>query len=296
MAKRSNSRTKDRAAASAEVRRRAVERAERRRRIIAIVAVGVVLLAVVGTIIAAANDKGDQAAKPATTTTGSTLPSEQTTASTTPVPTVAVVPAGAGATISSPTPCPAEDGSSPRTTLFAGPPPTCIDAAKTYDAVISTSVGDLKVFLNTQLAPTAVNNFVVLARYHYYDGAPITSIIPQKTMEVGSDISNADGRQSPGYSVAGDHPKGGTIFPTGTILMVKIPGQGDRFGGAFQIALGDKAADLPADTTAFGLTLDGTDALVAINKAGSPEGGPTKAITINSVHIELAPATTTTTG
>ena len=296
MANRSNSRTKDRAAASAEVRRRAAERAERRRRVIAVGAVAVVLLAVVGTMIAAANDKSDQAAKPATTSTVSTLPSEKTTASTTPGPTVAVVPAAAGATLSGPTPCPAEDGSSPRTTLFAGPPPSCIDSTQIYDAVISTSVGDLKIFLNTKLAPTAVNNFVVLARYHYYDGAPLTSIISQKTMEVGSDISNADGRMSPGYSLPGDYPKGGTIFSTGTILMVKIPGQGDRFGGAFEIALGDKVADLPADSTAFGLTLDGTDALVAINKAGTAGGGPTKAITITSVRIELAPITTTTTG
>jgi cyclophilin family peptidyl-prolyl cis-trans isomerase len=295
MANRSNSRTKDRAAASADVRRRAAERAERRRRIIAVGAVAVVLLAVVGTMIAAANDKSDQAVKPATTSTVSTLPSEKTTPSTNPGPTVSVVPAAAGATLSGPTPCPAEDGSSPRTTLFAGPPPNCVDPSQTYDAVISTSVGDLKVFLNTKLAPTAVNNFVVLARYHYYDGSPLVAIISQKTMAVGSDISNPDGRQSPGYTLPGDYPKGGTIFPTGTILMVKVPGQGDHFGGAFQIALGDKAADLPADSTAFGLTLDGTDALVAINKAGTDNGAPTKAITITSVRIELAPATTTTT-
>jgi cyclophilin family peptidyl-prolyl cis-trans isomerase len=208
---------------------------------------------------------------------------------------VSVAPAAAGAAISGPTPCPAEDGSSPRTTLFAEPPPTCIDKTLTYDAVISTSVGDIKVYLNTDLAPSAVNNFVVLARYHYYDGAPLTKIVSRTVMEVGTDITNPDGRQSPGYTLPGDYPKGGTIFPTGTILMVKVPNQGDRFGGAFQIALGEKAADLPADSTAFGLTLDGTDTLIAIDRAGSQNGGPTQVITVNSVRIELAPSTSTTT-
>jgi peptidyl-prolyl cis-trans isomerase B (cyclophilin B) len=296
MAKRPNSRSKDRQAAQRAAAQRAAERSERRRRTIAVVAVVVVLFAVVGTIIAAANDTGDKTAKAATTTTASTLPGEQSSPSTTPQPTVSVVPAAAGATMTGPTPCPAEDGSSPRTTLFAGPPPTCIDPALTYDAEISTTVGDMKVFLNTQLAPSAVNNFVVLARYHYYDGAPITSITPQTTAVIGSDITNPDGRQSPGYTLPGDYPKGGTIFPTGTILMVNAQGQGDRFGGAFQLALGDKAADLPATTTAFGLTLDGSDTLIAIGKSGNQDGSPTKAITINSVRIVLAPTTTTTTG
>ena len=295
MAHRPTSRSKDRQAAQRAAAQRAAERSERRRRTIAIVAVVVVLFAVVGTIIAAANDKGDTTTRAAPTTTASTLPGDQSSSSTTPRPTVSVVPPTAGTTISGPTPCPAEDGSSPRVTLFSGPPPTCIDKAQTYDAVISTTEGDVKVFLNTDLAPTAVNNFVVLARYHYYDGAPITSITPQKTAEIGSDITNADGRQGPGYTLPGDYPKGGTIFPTGTILMVNIAGQGDHFGGAFQLALGDKAADLPANTTAFGLTLDGSDTLIAIGKAGNQDGSVTKAITINSVRIVLAPVTTTTT-
>jgi len=114
-------------------------------------------------------------------------------------------------------------------------------------------------------------------------------------MEVGSDAPGADGRTSPGYTLPGDHPAQGSIFPTGTILMAKS-GQGDSFAGAFMVVLGDKAADLPADTTAFGLTLDGSDTLIAIDKASSPGGTPTKVITITSVRIELAPTTTTTTG
>src|SRR4051794_27856191 len=193
MAKRSNPRNRERQAGRDAAARRAVERTERRRRLIAIVAVVVVLMAVVGTIVAAANDKGGEASTQPSTTTTTGLGDGPTTEP--PGPTVSVEPPAAGAQISGPTPCPAEDGSSARTTLFAEAPPTCIDPAQTYDAVISTSVGDLKVFLNTQLAPRAVNNFVVLARYHYYDGAPFVLITPQKTAQVGSDFPMPDGQR-----------------------------------------------------------------------------------------------------
>ena len=65
--------------------------------------------------------------------------------------------------------CPATDGSSPRTTRFSGKPPMCIDSSKRYSAVMSTSVGDLSIALDAAGAPLTVNNFVFLARHHYYD-------------------------------------------------------------------------------------------------------------------------------
>ena len=37
-----------------------------------------------------------------------------------------------------------------------------------------------------------MNNFVVLARYHYYDGAPLTTIISRTTMLVGADSSSGN--------------------------------------------------------------------------------------------------------
>ena len=49
-----------------------------------------------------------------------------------------------GETLTGETPCPAADGSSPRTTTFAEPPPTCIDPAKTYTAEIADERGRLQ--------------------------------------------------------------------------------------------------------------------------------------------------------
>ncbi|MEI7594041.1 MAG: peptidylprolyl isomerase [Actinomycetes bacterium] len=294
MANQNNARKRERNAARDAAVMRNRERGERRRKVIAVGAVCVVLLAVVGTIFAASNDKGTRGANSSTTSTTSALPGDNAPASTSPGPTVSVVPASAGATIDGSTPCPADDGSSPRTTLFSQPPPVCTVSGATYDAIITTSVGDLTMYLNSDLAPIAVNNFVVLARYHYYDGAPLNSIISRTVMSVGSDMTNSNGKTSPGYTLAGEYPKGGTIFPPGTLVMSKIPGQGDRYSGSFGVTLGEKAADLPADTTAFGLTLDGANTLLNIDRAGTPDGGPTELITITSVRIKLAPVTTTT--
>jgi len=294
MANTKSQRERERRAQRDQAARRAAEKADRRRRTIAIAACGVVLLAVAGTVIAATKSNTDPTVKATTTT--SALPGDQTTTSTTPGPTVSTPAAAAGATISGATPCPAEDGSSPRTTQFAGPPPQCSDPNVVYDAVIATSVGNLKVFLNSQLAPGAVNNFIVLARYHYYDGAPLSQIISRTTMLVGADSTTGNPPAMPGYTMPGEHTAQGTIFPVGTLLMQKVPGAGDSFAGNFMLALGEKAADLPPDVTNFGLMLDGTETLNAIDRAGTDNGGPTQLITITSVTIELAPITTTTTG
>jgi hypothetical protein len=52
-----------------------------------------------------------------------------------------------GASVTGDTPCPEADGSSPRTITFEQAPPTCIDPAKTYQANIITSKGNLVVEL-----------------------------------------------------------------------------------------------------------------------------------------------------
>jgi hypothetical protein len=82
-----------------------------------------------------------------------------------------------GRTISGETPCPKADGSEERVAAFEKAPPMCIDVAKTYTATISTTEGDYTAVLDAKAAPKTVNNFVVLARYHFYDGVIFHRII-----------------------------------------------------------------------------------------------------------------------
>jgi len=292
MANRTSQQQRERRAARDQAARQAASRAERRRRIIAIAAVAVVLVAVAGTLFAAANGADKQ--KTATTsTTASTIGGNSTTEVPT-GPTVSLPPGTAGAAMTGPTPCPAEDGSSPRTTLFAGPPPKCLDTSKAYNAVIDTSEGPLTLSLYTDLAPTAVNNLAVLARYHYWDGLPLTSIIPRGTTQFATDLTT-DGKPSPGYTLPGEFQKGGIVITPGMLAFAPVDAS-NQIGGGLIIALGDKAADLPATTTVIGLLLDGTNTLAAINKAGSASGAPTKVITITGIRVIPPPISTSTTG
>ncbi|HEX7444297.1 MAG TPA: peptidylprolyl isomerase [Acidimicrobiales bacterium] len=290
MANRTSQQDRDRRAAREQAARKAAERSDRRRKIIAIVAVVIVLLAVAGTLFAAANG-ADQAKPKASSTTVTTLPGDSSSTLASGPPASLPTPQG-GAALSGPTPCPAEDGSSPRTTLFTGPPPQCIDNAKQWNAVITTSAGPLTLSLYTDLAPKAVNNFAVLARYHYWDGLALSSIIPRNTMQVGTDLTT-EGKTSPGYTLPAEYQKGGIVITPGMLAMAPV--SATEIGGGLLMALGEKAADLPPSTTIIGLLLDGADTLAAINKAGSADGAPTKVITITSVKVIPAPVSTSTT-
>jgi cyclophilin family peptidyl-prolyl cis-trans isomerase len=251
---------------------------QRRQRLLAVVG-GVTLLAVVlGTVAAGFLGRSDE-----------TSTSTSSSSSTTPVsaePAVELVAPPAGAAITGETPCPAADGSSPRTTSFENPPPTCIDPARRYRAVIETTKGPITVLLNTDQAPGIVNNFVVLSRYHFYDGVPFFSIVPQKFIATGDATGDPLGTGGPGYTVPDEIPEAGVIFPWGTLAMAGGQGQPDANGSTFLIASGDDAADLPPVLTVFGQVLDGADAVNAIDEAGSATTGqPTEDIRIESVTI-----------
>lgn len=95
-----------------------------------------------------------------------------------------------GLSIAGPTPCPAEDGSSDRVTSFAEAPPFCIDIDKQHFATIDTNVGFIEIELNTRKQPGAVNNFVVLSRYHYFDGIAFNYISPELWAEPDEPFTN----------------------------------------------------------------------------------------------------------
>jgi cyclophilin family peptidyl-prolyl cis-trans isomerase len=115
-----------------------------------------------------------------------------------------------------PTPCPAVDGSSEKRQEFDGPPPMCIDPAKRYTAVIDTSVGSMTVALDAVAAPQTVNNFVFLARYHYFDGIIFHRII-KGFMCQGGDPTGT-GRGGPGYRFADELPAPGR-YEIGSVAM-----------------------------------------------------------------------------
>jgi cyclophilin family peptidyl-prolyl cis-trans isomerase len=291
MPRRTSTRDRDRRAARESVMRTQAERAARRRQIIAIAAVIVVLLLVGATVLAAANSSNQ-------TATTSTTASADSSTTVSEAPTVSVPTANGAAAITGPTPCPAEDGSSPRTTSFTQPPPTCIDPSLTYDATVTTSLGTFTFFLNSKLAPRSVNNFIVLARYHYYDGTSVVNITSDTDFVAG--VVDNGGTPGPGYTLPAEYPSSGTakgsVIVPGTLALAPTSDTDTSVSAPFLVSTGEKGPNLPDTTTVLGVMLsaDPSNLLHQIDLLGTQEGGPTKLVTIKSVTVRVVPVTSTT--
>jgi cyclophilin family peptidyl-prolyl cis-trans isomerase len=190
--------------------------------------------------------------------------------------------------------CPAPDGSSEKQQEFTEYPPTCIDVTKNYTAEIETNVGPLTVQLYPDKAPLAVNSFVTLARYHYFDGIDCHRIIPQFVAQCGDPTGTGSG--GPGYEFADELPEEGA-YQIGSLAMAN---SGPNTNGSqFFIITGPNGAALPPDYTLFGMVTEGLDTTVPkLDEAGNPEDNgvpPLQPVTIESITItesERPPAST----
>jgi cyclophilin family peptidyl-prolyl cis-trans isomerase len=168
-------------------------------------------------------------------------------------------------------PCPPADGSAPRKIAFDGRPTTCIDPARTYTAKFDTDVGAFTVALQSQKAPETVNNFVFLARYHFYDGVKFHRVIPGFVVQ-GGDAAKGDGTGDAGYKIPDELPQKGE-YKVGSVAMANSssPNTG---GSQFFIITGDQGVALPPQYSLFGQVTDGLDVVKKIEADGSPEGQP----------------------
>ena len=156
-------------------------------------------------------------------------------------------------------PCPNPDGSSPKTSSFDDQPPMCIDPTKRYTALLSTSVGDMTIALDAASAPLTVNNFVFLARYHYYDDVIFHRII-RGFMCQGGDPTGT-GRGGPGYKFADELPKPGR-YQIGSVAMANAGPNTN--GSQFFLISGPNGVQLPPSYSLFGQIVTGLDVLEAM--------------------------------
>jgi len=83
---------------------------------------------------------------------------------------------------------------------YPAPPAMSIDAKKKYTATFKTSRGSIVCDLFAKDSPNTVNNFVFLARDHFYDGTKFHRVIA-KFMIQGGDPEGT-GMGGPGYKFA----------------------------------------------------------------------------------------------
>jgi len=178
------------------------------------------------------------------------------------------------------TPCPNPDGSSPRQQRFDGPPPMCIDPNRRYGAEMVTSKGTLTIALYPETAPQTVNNFVVLARYHYFEGIVFHRVIPGFVLQGGDPTGTGTG--GPGYRFADELPPPGR-YELGSLAMANAGPNTN--GSQFFVISGPQGVRLPPQYSLFGKVVGGLDVVATIDALGSGSGKPKELVSIDSVTI-----------
>ncbi len=178
------------------------------------------------------------------------------------------------------TPCPATDGSSPKTQHFDTPPPMCIDVTRRYSAEMVTSKGTMTIALDPVAAPKTVNNFVFLARYHYFDGIFFHRVIPGFVLQGGDPRGTGTG--GPGYEFEDELPRPGR-YELGSLAMANAGPNTN--GSQFFVISGPSGVRLPPQYSLFGKVVNGLDVVAAVDALGTSSGKPKERVTIVSMTI-----------
>jgi cyclophilin family peptidyl-prolyl cis-trans isomerase len=157
----------------------------------------------------------------------------------------------------------------------------CIDPAKRYTATMDTSLGTLVIALDAAAAPVTVNNFVFLARYHYYDGVTFHRVIKGFVCQGGD--PEGTGRGGPGYRFADELPKSGR-YEVGSLAMANAGPNTN--GSQFFVISGADGCRLPPQYSLFGKVVKGLEIVEAMQSVATGSGDkPRDDLVIQSVTI-----------
>ncbi|KIE52364.1 MAG: peptidylprolyl isomerase [Acidimicrobiaceae bacterium] len=157
----------------------------------------------------------------------------------------------------------------------------CIEEGKTYTAKMETSLGEMVIHLDNVNAPITVNNFVFLARYHYYDSLIFHRIINGFMCQGG--CPEGSGRGGPGYRFADELPAPGR-YEIGSIAMANAGPNTN--GSQFFIVTGQSGVGLPPQYSLFGKVIKGLEVAEAMQQVATQPGDkPIDDVVIHAVTI-----------
>lgn len=277
----------------AEIRQTERRDATKRRGLL--IGLAVVAFVAFAVIFSVATDDGDD--EVATDTSSTTAPGDDTTSSSAPDEIAGTPPTTvAGGEPAEPT-CPAADGSSPATYTFTGPFPNCLEEGVDYQAVFTTTKGEVVVDLREDEVPNTVNNFVALARYHYYDGTDLFRTDPSiDIIQGGSPHTQDNADPGPGYTIEdeGEFDEAGTKGPytyqPGQLIMARSAGP-DSSGAQFFFSTGPNVSLLDEQGTylLFGDVTEGLEVLQDVMELHVAEGAlggrPSEYVIVEKVEI-----------
>ena len=174
----------------------------------------------------------------------------------------------------------ADEGDDSIQRVYSAPPAMEIDPAASFEAVIETEKGTVRIELLASEAPRYVNNFVFLARNRFYDGLTFHRVLPGFVAQAGD--PTATGLSGSGYEL--DEELNELPFEEGVISMAKAGARVD--GSQFFITLEPLPQLKEAGFTVFGRVTEGLDVLRALTsrdpaQPGQPPGDRILSIVIN---------------
>ncbi|MFV1990398.1 MAG: peptidylprolyl isomerase [Acidimicrobiales bacterium] len=180
--------------------------------------------------------------------------------------------------------CPPEDGNGPVHKQFTSEPPLCITEDATYTAVFDTTLGEIVIELDQSVDMASVNNFVFLARHHYYEGVSFHRVIEGFMVQGGDAVGQPLGTGGPGYAFTGERPPI-TEYPLGAFAMANT-GSPESNGSQFFIVTGANGQGLPNLYSLMGVVTEGQDVAEAISMVDTlPGDAPVDDVLINSIEI-----------
>lgn len=174
-------------------------------------------------------------------------------------------------------------------------PKMSLHAGEDYTATVSTSEGSFVIHLFSHKSPVAVNNFVFLARHHYFDNNQFFRVLAPFVVQTG-DPTNT-GKGGPGYQWKAELPPP-YPYATGIVAMAIAPGQVNSNGSQFFICTGNKSQSLnqQPDYTELGRVTHGWSTVktiaggaVRVNPSTHEDSQPVHPDRILNVVIHTSP-------
>jgi cyclophilin family peptidyl-prolyl cis-trans isomerase len=146
------------------------------------------------------------------------------------------------------------------THAFIAAQPICLLPRHKYTATLNTTQGQIVIELLPDVAPTTVNNFIVLALNGYYNGSVFWK---SEDWVLQSGDPSGNGTGGPGYNLP-EEPASFLKWDVGSVGMARVPG-GPINGSQFFIVKGTWPGTGPTATyNRFGTVVGGADKLGAI--------------------------------
>ena len=164
---------------------------------------------------------------------------------------------------------------------YSAPPPMQIDPNKRYTAVFHTEKGDFTVELFAKQAPYTVNNFVFLARDHYYEGVTFHRVI-KGFMAQGGDPTGTGGG-GPGYTI-NDEPSALKLKHDGPGILSMAKTSEPNTGGSQFFITYAATPHLDGIHAVFGRVISGMDVANSI-RVRNPSTDRTPGDRILSIDI-----------